>query len=70
MTTDVSPDALDGWEHTHDRTVYENVVAMIEASPAEWGLPEYKAFAFRYIPGGGPAVVANISEAYSLADFM
>lgn len=66
MTT---PDRLD-WEADPTATPHENVLAMIDHAPDDWGLHEYKAYAHRYIPGAGPAIVERITDAYTMADFM
>lgn len=58
-TRDVDIDALD-WEHSYDRTPYENLRALVHELPDD--TPDYVIvdFSFRYIMGLGPSTTPRV----------
>lgn len=57
-TPDITPDDL-LWEHSDERTPYENLRNAYHAMPDDTPRTEIKAFAFRYIKGMGPSITGK-----------
>lgn len=50
------------WEHTYDRTPYDNLVAFVEAAPDDVSREVVIHFSFKYIAGLGPTVTPRALE--------
>lgn len=57
----IKPDDL-LWEHSDDRTPYENLRNAYHAMPDETPTTEIKTFSFRYIKGLGPSITGKALE--------
>lgn len=59
--TELSPEDVE-WEHSYDRTPYENLRALVEELPDDIPEREVVQFSFQYIAALGPGVTPRALE--------